>query len=87
MKTRRTIYIVLGCILAALNLLIFIAALPGNDIPPEYKGDTAYEVGHYFGKSLFFILAIILFFSAHRVTRKIREKERQQLLDSFNDPS
>lgn len=87
MKIRRTLYFVLGCICAGLNLLMyFIVLMHPNEqigVDPKDKGDAAIMVGHYFGVNLFTIVGIIFFYAAYRVQKKIKRKEMQEMLESF----
>ena len=88
MKIRRIIFIVLGCLFAVFNLLVDVAIAikpPADfDIPAQYKGDTAYAIGHYLGANLLFIIGAIFFYLAYRTSQKIKRKKEQELLDSFD---
>ena len=87
MKIRRNVFLVLGCLFAAFNIISHIAIAlrpsPETEIPLEYKGDTAYILGHYLGANLFFIIGFIFLYIAFRTNKKIRRKKRQELMDSF----
>lgn len=87
MRTRRIIYLVLACLFIAIQIVVYIFIPPAETfIPLEYKGDTAYSAGTYFGINIFLIIAIFLLIGVYRVGRKIKLKERQQLLEAFDDP-
>ncbi|HEY8970799.1 MAG TPA: hypothetical protein VIM64_16945 [Puia sp.] len=83
MKTRRSIFLTLAVILLVLNLVTLVAVrVP---IPPQYKGDTAYTVGHYVGKFLFAIIALFLLNEVRRINKRIRARQRRELLNAFRD--
>jgi hypothetical protein len=86
MKTRRIIYLVLACLFIAIQMIVYIFIPPAETfIPLEYKGDTAYTAGTYVGINIFLIIAIFLLIGVYRVGRKIKLRERQQMLEAFDD--
>jgi hypothetical protein len=87
MKTRRIIYLVLACLLTGFQIVVYIVSPPAEAlIPSEHRGDTAYTAGTYVGINIYLIIAIFLFIGVYRVGRKIKLKERQQMLEAFDDP-
>ena len=87
MKTRRIIYLVLGCILVVFNLVAYINYFsnPSSELvtPPALKGDIPYMIGTFLGLSLFLIIGVIFLYASYRVGRKIAKKKKQELIDSF----
>jgi hypothetical protein len=71
-----------------LQLVVYLTGFSVEaDTPPEYRGDAAYLAGEYVGKNLFLIAAILFWMGVYRVGRKIKKKERGELLRSFDEPS
>ncbi|HEV3413122.1 MAG TPA: hypothetical protein VG101_11610 [Puia sp.] len=58
-------------------------------IPAGDRSEPGYMVGYYIGVNLFLIPTILCGIGVYRVRRKIKMKERedQELLLSFDDPS
>jgi len=85
MKTRRTVFLILGCIFVAFNILALIAVgqNPSPDTTLPADAETPVMLGHYVGLNLFFIIGFIFLFIAYRINRKIKKVARQNLLDSF----
>jgi hypothetical protein len=87
MKTRRIIYLVLGCILVLFNLVAcvnyFFNPAAEITVPPEHKGDIPYVIGHFIGLNLFLIIGVILLYASYRIGRKLARKKKQEIIDSF----
>jgi len=84
MKKRRNTYLIIGFILLALNCLTWLAGASSvKDSSIDYD-NPAYMSGYYFGKSVFAIIGIILLTIAWSIHRKIKRKEKQDMIDSFD---
>jgi hypothetical protein len=87
MKIRRIIYLVLGCLLMICNLFAYLGTLSNPDgqktLSPEERGDPAIMAGWYFGLNLPLIIGLVFFWLAYRVTKKIKKKKEQEMVDSF----
>ena len=82
MKTRQIIYIVVGSICILLNLLVDVVQL--RDIKNNITSD-AYGIGYLFGQHILLLIGIILFISAYKVKKKIRNQKSDQLEKEIND--
>lgn len=78
MKTRKTIYLILGWFSLALGLLILlsIAGRAGSE-------ETAYRVGYYLGSLISFLPAMIFFLLARSVSRKIKRRKTEEEMKHF----
>jgi hypothetical protein len=87
MKTRQTIYLVLGILLTLIQFFNYVGT-PGVGIPAAQRGHLAYEVGWYFGLSIGLLLTILCWVGFYRVSRKIKtaRQKRDDLLHAFDDP-
>jgi hypothetical protein len=91
MRTRRIVYLVLGCLFIGLSLLYFLSKLSDPNArtvaDPDYRGDASfaagYRIGQFIGESLFLVIGLIFLFAAYRVQKKIKRKEMQELLESI----
>ena len=88
MKTRRIIYLVLGCLLAMYNLFIYVDILSTPEeqtilVGPDERGSRLAMAGYYLGTNLALIIALVFFWLAYRVTKKIKKKKEQEMVDSF----
>ncbi len=77
MRTRRTIFLILGIVFILLQLISYA----GMHIDPSK--DTAYNVGYMIGSHLFLILGLVFFWVAYRTHKKIKARANQQMLDEF----
>ena len=82
MKTRQIIYIVVGSICILLNLLVDVVQL--RDIKNNITSD-AYGIGYLFGQHILLLIGIILFISAYKLKKKIRNQKSDQLEKEIND--
>ena len=82
MKTRQIIYIVIGSICILLNLLVDVVQL--RDIKNNITSD-AYGIGYLFGQHILLLIGIILFISAYKLKKKIRNQKSDQLEKEIND--
>jgi len=85
MKKRRNTYLIIGFILLALNCLVWIGGASSvPDSSRDYRDNPAYMSGYYFGKSVFAMIGIVLLVVAWSIHRKIKRREKQDLIDSFD---
>jgi hypothetical protein len=84
MKKRRNFYLIIGILLLALNCLVWIGGTSVTDSSRNYRDDPAYMSGYYFGKSVFAIIGVVLLVIAWSIQRKIKRREKQELIDSFD---
>ena len=82
MKTRQIIYIVVGSICILLNLQVDVVQL--RDIKNNITSD-AYGIGYLFGQHILLLIGIILFISAYKLKKKIRNQKSDQLEKEIND--
>jgi hypothetical protein len=87
MKTRRIIYLVLGCLFTLFSIFSYIGRLSDTDgrkvLTPADRSANATMAGWYFGLSLPPIIALVFFWLAYRVTKKIKKKKEQEMFNSF----
>ena len=70
MKSRRIMYLAIGCILIILNLIIDILSLD------EYRSnDTLYGIGYFIGSHILMIIGIVFIRFAYKINRKIKAKD------------
>jgi hypothetical protein len=81
MKTRRTVYLIIGSLLLVLNLLVDLVELSQNKMLP---GDTAYNIGYIIGSHIFAITGLIFLRLAYKAHKKIRAQEEDHLEDIDN---
>ncbi|MEO6252846.1 MAG: hypothetical protein ABIO79_06055 [Ferruginibacter sp.] len=72
MKTRRTVYIIIGSLLLVLNLLVDLVELSENKWDP---GDGAAGIGYIIGSHIFVITGLIFLRLAYTLHKKIRAKD------------
>lgn len=75
MKTRRTVYLIVGIILVVLNVLTDIIAIADG----EYERDFAFSVGYFLGSHILMLFGLILLRMAYMLNRKIRNMENKHL--------
>ena len=81
MKTRRTVYLVIGVLLILLNLVVDLteyASFNSNYISP------AYNIGYFIGSHILLIIGLILLRLAYRLHKKMKSKEDDPLEESIN---
>jgi len=88
MKTRRIIYLVLGCLFTIYNLFIYIDRLSTPEeqtilVGPDERSNRLTMAGYYLGTNIALIIALIFFWLAYNVTKKIKKKKELELVDSF----
>ena len=80
MKTRRTIYLVVGWLLIVINCLGILADL--KEIQSKFS-DPAYGIGYFIGGRISLFIGCIFLYAAARIKKKMREKEQRELEESF----
>lgn len=75
MKTRRSIYIVVGTVLILLNILLDIV---NPDSANNFTGD-AFNIGYFLGSHFLVISGLVLLSLAYKVDKKIKMKKLAQL--------
>ena len=82
MKTRRNLALILGSFLLLLD--IFANTDPAVSIvaQPVIEEDT---FGRFLSSNLLGIIGIIILIRAIVINNRIKEREREKMLDSFND--
>ena len=81
MKTRRNVYIILGCILLILNLWLDLVELSEHTPASPYQGFT---IGGFIGSHIFIIFGLIFLRLAYKLHKRIRAKEESELDDIEN---
>lgn len=80
MKTRRTVYIAIGCFLIVFNLLTDITQ------PDKQNGNSesaSYNAGYFFGAHLLLFIGIVLLILAYRLHRKIKRLSTESEIDQI----
>ncbi|HEX2683962.1 MAG TPA: hypothetical protein VHL77_08510 [Ferruginibacter sp.] len=81
MKTRRTLYVIIGSLLLVLNLILDLLDLSEH----KQRGtDTAYNVGYILGSHIFAIVGLIFLRLAYKLHKRINAVEDEQLDDINN---
>jgi hypothetical protein len=78
MKILRAVLYILGILLILLNIVSLITS-EKTHMPKE----TAERVGYYLGFCLFFLPGIVFILIARSISKKIRRKKEQQLVNSL----
>jgi hypothetical protein len=75
----------LKIVLYALAAIIFLAGLLSLlTVPFKLRDNSAsYRAGYYLGRTIFFIISVILFLIARSIGKKMHKKTTQQMLDSL----
>lgn len=78
MRVFRIILIVFAVFFILVNALSYMAYRP-----EQSSLDAQERVGYIFGRNIFFIIGIFLLVAARHIGKKIKEKEREQMVDSL----
>ena len=83
MKARKTIYLVLGVILIILD---FLTTLGNAKELVRHFTSSGYDIGYLIGSQFFLYIGIWLLYRAYKVQQKIIQKNREALLEVFDEP-
>ena len=72
MKTRRTVYVIIGSLFLVLNLLVDLVEL--SERKPD-AGNPSYDIGYIIGSHMFAIGGLVLLWLAYKLHKRIRAKE------------
>lgn len=82
MKTRRSVYIVIGCVLIAINGLVNLSA---PDRALAHTESEAYNMGYLIGSFLFSIIGLVFLLLAYRLNRKLKAAANSEIERSIDD--
>jgi hypothetical protein len=78
LKRRRTIYVVLGCVLIALNLIVDLLNIIEGEIVRESQS-AGYSIGYFIGSHFFLLFGLLLFYRVYKINLRIKELQNHQL--------
>jgi NADH:ubiquinone oxidoreductase subunit 6 (subunit J) len=81
MKIRKNIYFIIGCILISFSIIADI--IDWKNLIDEVKGNGG--VGYLIGYHIFFIIGILLISSSFKISKKIKQQEEIEKIDSIGE--
>jgi len=82
MKTRRNLALILGSVLLLLDIFAYTDPAVGNVAQQVTEEDP---FGKFLTSNLLGVIGIIILIRAIVINNRIKEREREKMLDSFND--
>ena len=78
MKTRRSVFLILGCLFAGCNLFLYIdfASKHALGPPPESGGSVSYIFGYYFALNILLLIGLIFLYIAYRADKTIKRRKK-----------
>ena len=80
MKTRKTIYLTIGILFIALDVLSTIVS--AREIFAQLAND-AYGIGYFLGSQLFLFVGIFFIYRARKVQQNIERRETEAMIESY----
>lgn len=86
MKIRKNIYLVLAIICITLDIIITLSDLDDvTQVASDKKLTTSDKVAWFIGFQVLLLIGLLFCIGVYRVQKKINRKNREALLNAFND--
>lgn len=87
MRITRNIFIILGIIFIAVNLIGYLAG--AKPFPENDKVSLANMIGYFIGSNFLFICGCVFLSFANKLNKKIKKKNDRAMVDSLlkNEPN
>lgn len=82
MKTRKVIYLILGVLLLIINCIVTLISV--KELKKHFTSDES-DIGYLLGSQVFLYVGVWLIYRAYKVQQKINKKNRQALIEAFEE--